>query len=173
MEAARPKSNFIIPGEGTKEEQLMSTMLWINSVISPASMFHYFLFVFKNQIDDEMIPKLRKLNFGGLMKGKKNWVDYKTGKEYNFIPPPPFIDDKGQPYYTELYRDIPYVDEYLHLDRYSYICRDYEPPLDEVKPQTYVRLVNSFKELVPEMSSRLEELRTIKNHAADSLDDTT
>jgi DNA-binding transcriptional ArsR family regulator len=173
MEAARPKSNFNIPGKGSKEEQLMSTISWINSVISPASLFHYFMFVFKNQVDDEMIPKLTKVNFTGKMKGKKNWMDSKTGKEYNFSPIPPFIDDNGNPYYVELYRDIPFVDEYLHLDRYSYVYADYEPPLDEVKPpQTYTRLVNAFKELVPEFSSKLEELRTDKKHAADFLVET-
>lgn len=156
MEAARPKSNFNIPGEGSKEDQLMSTISWINSVISPASLYHYFMFVFKNQIDDDMIPKLRK----------------EDSKESNYFPVPSFIDDKGKPYHVELYRDIPYVDEYLHLDRWSYVYRDYEPPLDEVKPVTYARLVQGLKELVPEMSTKLEELRTGKDHADDFLDAT-
>lgn len=155
MEAARPKSNFQIPGDASNEDQLMSTISWINSVISPASLYHYFMFVFKNQIDDEMIPKLRKV----------------TGKDNNYLPVPSFIDNKGNTYNAELYRDIPYVDEYLHMDRYSYVYSDYEPPLDEVKPQIYTRLVNALKELVPEMSSRLEELRADKDHSKDFVDD--
>jgi len=175
MEAARPKSNFNIPGEGSKEEQLLSTMSWINSVISPSSLFHYFLFVFKNQIDDEMINKLTKLTFYGIKKGKHIWVDSK-GTDYDEFPyagmRPIFVDEKKKIFKTGLYRDIPFVDEYLHLDRWAEVWTDYDPPLDEIKPQTYTRLVEAFKELTPEYSSNLEELRTDKRHAKDFLEET-
>jgi hypothetical protein len=175
MEAARPKSNFNVPGEGSKEEQLMSTMSWINSVISPSSLLHYFLFVFKNQIDDEMINKLTKLTFYGLKKGKHIWSDEK-GKKYDDFPNagmfPMFIDENNRPYNTGFYRDIPFLDEYLHMDRYTGVYTDFDAPLDEVKSQTYTRMINAFKELVPEFSSKLEELRTDEDHAEDFLEET-
>ena len=133
---------------------------------------HYFLYIFRNQIDDELVPKLTKVKFGGKLKGKKTWTDLSTGKEYSFDPIPTFIDDKGKPCYAEIYRDIPFDDEYLQMDRWSYVYKDYSAPLDEISPKTYARLVNAFKELEPELSSKLEELRTDKDRAKKFLEET-
>ncbi len=166
MEAARPKKDY---DAMDKEKQLVSTISWINSVINTPSLFHYFLFIFKNQIDDEMINKLTKLNFYGMKKGKHIWVDKKTGRHYEDFPYagmfPMFIDQKRKPYSTGLYRDIPFHDEYLHMDKYDGVYEDYDPPIDEINPKTYLKLIKALKEVVPDLSSKLEELRTDKDHA--------
>jgi hypothetical protein len=172
MEAARPKKDH----DTDKERQLMSTISWLNSIISAPSFFHYFLFVFKNQVDDEMISKLTKLTFYGIKKGKHIWVDEKTGKAYEDFPYagmfPMFIDQKRKPYPTGFYRDIPFRDEYLHMDRYHGVYADYDPPIDEISHKTYLNLVKALKKLVPDLSSKLEELRKDKNHAGYFLEDT-
>lgn len=170
IEGARPSKkshNMSSPVHRSDIEQLELAAAWMNGAVNPSTLFYYFLQLFRNQVDDETIQKIKKIKFVGLKDGKHIYVDEKTGQEYNqyqyvnangFL----YVYENGEIYNPRPYQRIPVNDEFIedYLDKYPrYIGEDAEPPYHNIDYKTYNSLVNAFSQLQPELKKKLERKR--------------
>jgi len=153
LEAVKPSKRSIRSATAKDNkcyEYLESKMTWINSAIRPTSMLHYFLFTFLNQQDTELGKNFRQVKFTRTEGSKYVHVDEESGKEYKLDTRSPthymYVDKQGKTKEPEFYRDIPYVDNCLLLDKYSSVYTDYNTiPFDQVSPELYKNLVDEFQ----------------------------
>ena len=166
IEAVKPTTSNKSVVDNTKfYEDLESKMSWINSAINPTSILHLFLFIFLNQQEDDVVKDFKRVKFTGIKKGDKFiHVEEESGRVYELDRLSStwymYVDKQGRPRQPKYYRDIPTENDFLTLDKYSYVFTDDTMvPFDQVSSKLYHNLVREFEKEYPEIWKKIKPVK--------------